>query len=98
MVSKELKDSFVEYVLLYDTIANRITIDEVQAAHGSLKLMTNVSWEYDKFPHILIAGGTGGGKIYFILTIIETLLRINAQMHVLNPKNADLADLSTVMP
>ena len=95
MVSKELKDSFVEYVLLYDTIANRITIDEVQAAHGGLKLMTNVSWEYDKFPHILIAGGTGGGKIYFILTIIETLLRI---MHVLNPKNADLADLSTVMP
>ena len=43
LVSKELKDSFVEYVLLYDTIANRITIEEVQAAHGSLKLMANVS-------------------------------------------------------
>lgn len=39
LVSKELKDSFVEYVLLYDTIANRITIDEVQAAGGSLRLM-----------------------------------------------------------
>ena len=31
LVSKELHDSFVEYVLLYDTVANRITIDEVQA-------------------------------------------------------------------
>lgn len=98
LVSKELKDSFVEYVLLYDTIANRITIDEVQAAHGSLKLMANVSWEYDKLPHMLIAGGTGGGKTYFILTIIEALLRTNAQMYVLDPKNADLADLSAVMP
>lgn len=35
LVSKELKDSYVEYVLLYDTIANRITINEVQAEHGS---------------------------------------------------------------
>ncbi|HBL8519526.1 TPA: DNA translocase FtsK [Clostridioides difficile] len=98
LVSKELKDSFVEYVLLYDTIANRITIDEVKAADGSLRLMKNVYWEYDKLPHMLIAGGTGGGKTYFILTIIEALLRTNAQMYVLDPKNADLADLSAVMP
>ena len=39
LVSKELLDSYVEYVLLYDTIANRITINEVQAEHGSLRLM-----------------------------------------------------------
>lgn len=98
LVSKELHDSYVEYVLLYDTIGNRITIDEVQAKNGSLKLMANVYWEFDKLPHILIAGGTGGGKTYFILTIIEALLQTNAQMYVLDPKNADLADLSAVMP
>ena len=98
LVSKELKDSYVEYVLLYDTIANRITINEVQAEHGSLRLMKNVWWEYDKLPHMLIAGGTGGGKTYFILTLIEALLRSNAVMYVLDPKNADLADLGTVMP
>lgn len=98
LVSKELKDSYVEYVLIYDTIANRITIDEVQAEHGSLRLMKNVWWEYDKLPHMLIAGGTGGGKTYFILTIIEALLKCNAVMYVLDPKNADLADLSAVMP
>lgn len=88
----------IPYVLLYDTIANRITIDEVQAENGSLRLMKNVWWEYDKLPHMLIAGGTGGGKTYFILTIIEALLRCNAVMYVLDPKNADLADLSVVMP
>lgn len=98
LVSKELKDSYVEYVLLYDTIANRITINEVQAEHGSLRLMKNVWWEYDKLPHMLIAGGTGGGKTYFILTLIEALLRCNAVMYILDPKNSDLADLSVVMP
>lgn len=98
LVSKELHDSYMEYVLLYDTIANRITIDEVQAKDGKLRLMKNVWWEYDKLPHMLIAGGTGGGKTYFILTIIEALLRCNAVMYVLDPKNADLADLAVVMP
>lgn len=98
LVSKELHDSYVEYVLLYDTIANRITIDEVQAKDGKLRLMKNIWWEYDKLPHMLIAGGTGGGKTYFILTIIEALLRCNAVMYVLDPKNADLADLAVVMP
>ena len=98
LVSKELHDSYVEYVLLYDTIANRITIAEVQAKDGKLRLMKNVWWEYDKLPHMLIAGGTGGGKTYFILIIIEALLRCNAVMYVLDPKNADLADLVVVMP
>ncbi len=98
LVSKGLHDSFVEYVLLFDTIANRISIDEVIAKDGSLKLMESVYWGYDELPHMLIAGGTGGGKTYFILTLIEALLKTDAVMYVLDPKNADLADLSIVMP
>ena len=87
LTDKELKDSYVEYTLLYDTIANRISIEDVQAKDGSLRLMENVWWEYDKLPHMLIAGGTGGGKTYFILTLIEALLRTNAVLFVLDPKN-----------
>ncbi len=97
LTDKDLKDSYVEYNLLYDTIANRISIDEVQAKNGKLRLMKNVWWEYDKLPHMLIAGGTGGGKTYFILTLIEALLRTNANLYILDPKNADLADLGSVM-
>ncbi|HCJ4447312.1 TPA: DUF87 domain-containing protein [Listeria innocua] len=98
LTDKILKDSYVEYILLYDTINSRITIDDVQAQNGQLKLMDNVWWAYDSLPHMLIAGGTGGGKTYFILTIIEALLQTNATIYVLDPKNADLADLETVMP
>lgn len=98
LIDKELKDSYVEYLLLYDTIASRIGIDEVVATDGTLKLMKSVYWEYDKLPHMLIAGGTGGGKTYFILTIIEALQHTNANLYILDPKNADLADLESVMP
>ena len=60
--------------------------------------MKNLVWEYDALPHALIAGGTGGGKTYFLLTLIEALLHTNAVLYVLDPKNSDLADLGTVMP
>lgn len=98
LVDKILKDSYVEYVLLYDTIANRISIDEVIAVKGKLKLMEALYWEYDSLPHMLIAGGTGGGKTYYILTLIEALLHTNANLYILDPKNSDLADLATIMP
>jgi len=98
LVDKELKESYVLYKLLYDTIGSRITINEVKAKNGRLKLMDSVYWEYDSLPHMLIAGGTGGGKTYFILTIIEALLQTNAILYVLDPKNSDLADLKAVLP
>ncbi|MBC1444019.1 ATP-binding protein [Listeria seeligeri] len=98
LVDKILKDSYVEYVLLYDTIANRIGINDVVAENGQLKLMKSLYWDYDSLPHMLIAGGTGGGKTYYILTIIEALLHTNANLYILDPKNSDLADLATIMP
>lgn len=98
LVSRELRDGYVEYTLLYDMVANRIPISGVKAENGRLRLMKNIWWEYDALPHMLLAGGTGGGKTYFILTIIQALLQTNAALYVLDPKNADLADLSAVMP
>ncbi len=48
LTDKELKDSYVEYTLLYDTIASRISIDEVEAKDGKLRLMKNVWEQSDK--------------------------------------------------
>src|SRR5699024_7037518 len=97
LVSKELHDSYVEYVLFYHRSENRISNDEVMAQNGSLKLIKVMDWEYDQLPHILIVCGTGGGKTYFILTLIQALLKTDAKLYILDPKNADLADLNTVM-
>ena len=44
LTDKELKDSYVEYTLLYDTIGGRISIEDVQAKDGRLWLMENVWW------------------------------------------------------
>ena len=86
LVSRELLDGFVEYTLLYDMIVNRIPISEVCVEHGKMRLMQNTDWEFDSLPHMLIAGGTGGGKTYFILTLIRALLQTNAVLYILDPK------------
>ena len=64
LTDKTLHDGYIEYTLLYDMIANRISIDEVIAENGGLRLMKNLVWKYDSLPHALICGGTGGGKTY----------------------------------
>lgn len=97
-IMKELKESYIEYTFLYNMQENRISIDDIEYKEGKLKLMKNVWWEYDKLPHMLCIGGTGGGKTYFILTLIETLLKTNAVLYILDPKRSDLADLSTILP
>ena len=98
LTDRILCDGFVEYVLLYDMVGNRITIEDIVAENGALKLMKTMWWQYDGLPHMLIVGGTGSGKSYYILCLIEALMRIKAVICVLDPKNADLADLSTVIP
>lgn len=54
LTDKLLYDGYVEYTLLYDMIANRISIEDVQAENGGLRLMKNLVWEYVALPHFLI--------------------------------------------
>ncbi|ECC0312010.1 FtsK/SpoIIIE domain-containing protein [Listeria monocytogenes] len=98
LIEKELEDGFIKYKLLYDASINRIEINDVIAKNGKIKLMKHIEWEYDSVPHMLIAGGTGGGKSYFILALIYAFLKVDADIWVIDPKNADLADLETIMP
>ena len=38
--------------------------------------MKDVSWDYIEEPHLLIGGGTGGGKTVVLMTIIYALAKI----------------------
>lgn len=98
MVDKEMEEGFICFKLLYDVKKNRISIDEAVAKDGVMQLMKHVSWQFDKLPHMLIAGGTGGGKTYYILTVIKACTGYGAEIKILDPKHADLADLEEVFP
>ncbi|ARW09090.1 ATP-binding protein [Bacillus atrophaeus] len=98
LVNKEMEEGFVCFKLLYDVSKNRISIDEAVAKDGALPLMKHVSWKFDKLPHMLISGSTGGGKTYFMLTVIKACVGLGADVKILDPKNADLADLEKVLP
>ena len=99
LIDKEFGDGYLIYTLLYDSIYGRISIDRVTVQSGSMKLMETVTWEFDDMPHMLVAGGTGGGKTYFLLTIIYALLRqTNAVLTICDPKISALVDLNTILP
>ncbi|MDO6448987.1 FtsK/SpoIIIE domain-containing protein [Oceanobacillus profundus] len=98
LVEREIEENFICFKFLYDVRKNRITIKDVVVKNGSIKLMKHINWKFDNLPHMLISGGTGGGKTYFILTMIDALFKSGAELKILDPKNADLADLETVMP
>ena len=97
-VRKDYHEGYISYEFLYDAARARIGIADVAVKGGKMKLMHHISWAFDSLPHMLIAGGTGGGKTYFLLTIINALVKTNAVLYILDPKNADLADLGAVMP
>ena len=98
LIDKVLEESFVRYTLLYDLISDRISISDVAVNNGTMRLMKNVYWEFDEHPHMLISGGTGGGKTYFLLTIIAALSETKSSLYILDPKNSDLADLKGILP
>ena len=57
--------------------------------------MKDVSWDYIEEPHLLIGGGTGGGKTVVLMTIIYALAKIGF-VDICDPKNSDLAGLKKI--
>ncbi len=91
-------EPYYNYVFYYDMAQTRINVRDLTCTDGGIELMQGFTWRYDKLPHALIVGSTGSGKSYFILSLIYAFAQSNADITVLDPKNADLADLAGVMP
>ncbi len=90
---KELKDSYGIY-LLYDTIASRISIDEVEAKEVNLPSENVCGNMTSPSCWLLVVQAV---KLTFILTLIEALLHTDSKLYIPDPKNADLGGLSSVM-
>lgn len=98
LTDKTREFGICRYEFAFDLERFRIGIEDVVCQNGSIRLMEGVEWRFDELPHALIVGGTGGGKTYFILTLMEAFLKDGAVLHVLDPKNSDLADLKSCIP
>ena len=93
--NKTFDDRFIQYDISINRIDNRIDISEVTINNHSLKLMADVFWDYIAEPHLLIGGGTGGGKTVVLMSIVWALAKVGF-IDLCDPKNADLAGLKDV--
>lgn len=93
--NKTFDDRFVQYDIAINRIDSRIDITEVQLTEQGLRLMKDVFWDYIADPHLLIGGGTGGGKTVVLMTIVLALAKISF-IDLCDPKNSDLAGLKGV--
>lgn len=89
--------SFKIYKLAYSAFLARIKVDDVVwDKNNGIKLMNGYYWDFINDPHLLIAGGTGGGKTVLLRTLLKCLSTI-AVVDICDPKRADFvtyADLS----
>lgn len=93
--NKTFDKRFITYDIAINRIDSRITINEVEVKGSKLQLMNDVTWDYIEEPHLLIGGGTGGGKTVVLMTIIYALAKIGF-VDICDPKNSDLAGLKKI--
>ena len=93
--NKSFDKRFITYDIAINRIDSRITINDVEVKGSKLQLMKDVTWDYIKEPHLLIGGGTGGGKTVVLMTIIYALAKIGF-VDICDPKNSDLAGLKRI--
>jgi DNA segregation ATPase FtsK/SpoIIIE-like protein len=98
VIDKEQLDGYIKYTLIFDMLSSRIPIAEMKVKNGELKIMDGLYWAFDKLPHMLICGGTGSGKTWFLMMIIHALVATDSVLYILDPKNADLADFEGKLP
>lgn len=92
MIKKVDEKGFIVYELRANVYNKRISIREMVADEGKVQLMKGLYWYFDKDPHLLLGGGTGGGKTFTLLSLIYALVRI-ADIEICDPKSNDLMAL-----
>lgn len=90
------ENGFVVYSYAIDSIRGRISAQEVRATvEEGVKLSEGVFWDFVHNPHLIVAGGTGGGKTVFLRSLLTGILRIGV-VEILDPKQADFVPLANL--
>ena len=87
------EEKFVVYELAYSAFLNRIEAkDVVLNEKYELILSKVVKWSMTENPHLLIVGGTGGGKTVLLREILVGLAK-KCAVYIGDPKRADFVTL-----
>ena len=84
---------FKTYKLAYSAFLNRIKVTDVNYSDKGIQLMKNLYWNPIDDPHMLVCGGTGGGKTVLLRTLILALAKVGVT-DIGDPKQADFVTMA----
>lgn len=84
---------FKTYKLAYSAFLNRIKVTDVNYSDKGIQLMKNLYWNPVDDPHLLVVGGTGGGKTVLLRTLIRALAKVGVT-DIGDPKQADFVTMA----
>lgn len=84
---------FKTYKMAYSAFLNRIKVTDVEYSDKGIQLMKNLYWNPIDDPHLLVCGGTGGGKTVLLRTLIRAMAKVGV-VDICDPKQADFVTMS----
>ena len=84
---------FKTYKMAYSAFLNRINVTDVNYSDKGIQLMKNLWWNPIDDPHLLVVGGTGGGKTVLLRTLIRALAKVGVA-DIGDPKQADFVTMA----
>ncbi|MDW7798754.1 FtsK/SpoIIIE domain-containing protein [Streptococcus canis] len=94
-MGKTFTKGYVTYTIATDQFSGRLALSDVQFTSKGIRLMKEVYWNFDKQPHLLVGGGTGGGKTILLMSLIWQLAQIG-YVEILDPKRSDFVGLKAI--
>lgn len=87
------KHAYSQFLFSDNKEAQRLSLSElVYDPQKGIRLMDGEYWDFVHAPHLLIAGGTGGGKTIFLLALLKVLAEFSL-LEICDPKKSDLSVL-----
>lgn len=84
---------FKTYKMAYSAFLNRIKVTDVEYSDEGIRLMKSLYWNPVEDPHLLVCGGTGGGKTVLLRTLIRAMAKVGV-VDICDPKQADFVTMS----